>query len=944
MAKPFRKLSKGRRRRGVSSVIGTIFFILVVFIVMAIIVTMFNSFYSFTKQDMGIQQMNQQRSETSLSDASFQFGTPALANSGKYFPENSISTSTSASVDTNGPGGGTEYTFERKLFYVSSTGLYWAFYSNGASIVYRTSPDGISWSAATTLTSSVTSISNTAEGYDFSAWVSGSSLYYIATGYDLGDDDFRFNSGTLNAPAAGSIAGTITLNTEVSVATADPVYSFGTIVVSSATTPVAWVSIEEKASATSDALIYLMDCSLTTATQCNTATNWATSTHYTMANDHDYPNELVPLSASGELVLIYDDSQGIFTTADKFETGALDIQTYSGTAWTTTAVTIPTTPDYDLSRASAVAIGSIVYFAGYADTATGDTTGEIYFWALTYPNTVTTPVALVTSAANWDVGVSQNGTSTSVADITIAYGSGSNVYWEFNPSVSTSTPGTGWSTAQTISTSETDVSGLQSTVSGTWGVIWSSGSASPFMLKFAFLANSLSLDQMNVPTVITTSTEDATSYSSENKLFFSEGLWWDFFSDGTNLAYSTSPDGVVWSAETNVGTGGPPAGATAHGYTITAFQSGNSIYLAASYLNGYFGWRQGVFEASGTIAFSSSWNAASLSSGETATGPISIEVDYSENVWVALGVSPSSGNYGIQVYELPSGTGSVTFTNILTSATSTSLVGCIILPPSTGIGAVLVWGTNSVTGAVSIQTSSGSTFGTAVSPANDYVLGSSDAEIVNNMVYFAGLASTSTGASVGTLDYWDFSVGASATSTPILINSATEPWQAGLIPGPTAGSLVLFDAYYSTLAYYTSSNYGATWGSNATLTTLSPIITGLATSSQGTFAVSWTSGNIANYNVQFAAIPSISLASSSSFPVNAISLYVYNSATGVLAAHFDTIASASGVLGSFNYWINEGTTVTIPLSIFSWTTSTSYVITVDTSNGVLVSNSVTSAS
>jgi len=61
------------------------------------------------------------------------------------------------------------FQYQRKSFRAS--GLFWVFYSNGTNMVYRTSSDGATWSAATTVRAA-------ADGYEFSIWFDGQYLHY----------------------------------------------------------------------------------------------------------------------------------------------------------------------------------------------------------------------------------------------------------------------------------------------------------------------------------------------------------------------------------------------------------------------------------------------------------------------------------------------------------------------------------------------------------------------------------------------------------------------------------------------------------------------------------------------------------------------------------------------------------------------------------------------
>jgi hypothetical protein len=72
-------------------------------------------------------------------------------------------------VGTSTSSAATSFPFQRKSFYAN--GRFWVFYSDGTNMVYRTSTDGSTWSAATTVRAA-------ASGTDFSIWFDGTYLHY----------------------------------------------------------------------------------------------------------------------------------------------------------------------------------------------------------------------------------------------------------------------------------------------------------------------------------------------------------------------------------------------------------------------------------------------------------------------------------------------------------------------------------------------------------------------------------------------------------------------------------------------------------------------------------------------------------------------------------------------------------------------------------------------
>ena len=129
-----------------------------------------------------------------------------------------------------------------------------------------------------------------------------------------------------------------------------------------------------------------------------------------------------------------------------------------------------------LFSSSASAISNTVYFAGLASGSAGVTTGTINFWSFTYGGAGTsTETQLQGTTGGWSVSISDEPSKTLI----VYYGSGSNLYM-----LSSVNYGTTWSSALTISSSETSVTGVSAADNGI-GAIWTSGSSSPFNVRFA---------------------------------------------------------------------------------------------------------------------------------------------------------------------------------------------------------------------------------------------------------------------------------------------------------------------------------------------------------------------------------------------------------------------------------------------------------------------------
>lgn len=457
----------------------------------------------------------------------------------------------------------------------------------------------------------------------------------------------------------------------------------------------------------------------------------------------------------------------------------------------------------------------------------------------------------------------------------------------------------------------------------------------------------------------------ATINSDGNKLVYAAGMWFDFFicdiSGSYDLSYTSSFDGVSWSAISTPG--GSLSGLTS-GSAFGVYLVGTTIYIGVSYYSSAnFVYATGTLTSGGTPAapagtFTQPTAAVTLSTGGgyKTLGPISMEVDSAGNTWVALTVA-KGGTTSIQVYEHAAGTSISTWSaNIAPTSNpnlgslSTNAVPVILSPPS-GIsttGAILIYetgsGTTSSTGQISlITTTTVSASGWTIvislggSGLSDYSLTSSSAVMDGYILCFAGLASTSTGATSGTLNFWSFEFTTSLTAGTLYpqtkIETATASWQAALtVSGST---LTLFDDPSGTsVQSHTSSTIGATWSISTIDATSESAINGLSPAF-GSAAVTWTnSGGL----IRFLALSSLTLVNNSGFPVELVSLFVSNPATNTLIAIYFNNSSEF-----FDYWTGAGSTSVTP-AYFGYSASTNYLVTVVTSTGVIVSDTFTSLS
>ncbi len=457
-----------------------------------------------------------------------------------------------------------------------------------------------------------------------------------------------------------------------------------------------------------------------------------------------------------------------------------------------------------------------------------------------------------------------------------------------------------------------------------------------------------------------TTTSDATDLTSQRKLLYSSGLWWDFFSSGTNIVCVTSSDGLTWSSTTTIVTGSSSVGGS-HGYDFSVWLGGASTLYYAIAPNGgvgntQFNWRYGTLSSSGCGSISWTIAQTQITTTNVAQGPLSIETDAGGNTWVAL-TTLSGATYHLEVWHHASGALAGTWVKEDDIAGGTVETKGIILPYPCGVAAgcaVLAYGTAFETGATSIISSTCTptcaTWSAAITTTSDYLIGSSSAVVIGNTLYFAGLGSSSTGQSTGTLNFWSFPIGGASTPPETTIESTMSDWDAALSSSTT--TLVLFEETSgTTIEYRTSVTFGATWyplltSGPISISTTETSAAGISAAYSGTFAATWTAGASSPFSIRFASLSMLSVVDSSVFAVHLIGSYVYQPNTNTLIAHYDIISSGSGVApnGLFDFWVGAGSQMDIPLpfNTFNWVVTTAYLVTVSSDGGIVVSETLTS--
>jgi hypothetical protein len=125
------------------------------------------------------------------------------------------------------------------------------------------------------------------------------------------------------------------------------------------------------------------------------------------------------------------------------------------------------------------------------------------------------------------------------------------------------------------------------------------------------------------PSIVGSSTTTyATLYPYQRKTFYAQGRRWVFYSDGSNIVYRTSTDGLTWTSAVTVRSGG--------------FGNGFSIWFDGTYLHYAWAWasslyyRRGMPNSDGSIT----WSAPEQTIPFTSVAYPSIAVDSNGYAWI----------------------------------------------------------------------------------------------------------------------------------------------------------------------------------------------------------------------------------------------------------------------------------------------------------------------
>jgi len=123
-----------------------------------------------------------------------------------------------------------------------------------------------------------------------------------------------------------------------------------------------------------------------------------------------------------------------------------------------------------------------------------------------------------------------------------------------------------------------------------------------------------------MPVTLGTSTNvNATTYPFQRKCFYTQGKFWVFYSDGTNLVYCTSANGTTWNSPTTVRAG-------FYGHFFSIWFDGTYVHYVHSQTS-VIHYRRGTPNADGTITWSASEQTVSTDSDSAYVPHLSVDTN-----------------------------------------------------------------------------------------------------------------------------------------------------------------------------------------------------------------------------------------------------------------------------------------------------------------------------
>jgi hypothetical protein len=359
------------------------------------------------------------------------------------------------------------FPFQHKGFYAA--GRFWVFYSDGSNMVYRTSTDGSTWSAATTIRAA-------AYGSTFSVWFDGTYLHYAYAGGYITLDNSIVASGTSIYYRRG------TPNTDGTITWSAPEQTVSTTynrvfhpMVSVDSNGYVWIGYMDIDSG-NYAHPYVIKSGNKDGTWGTTPTGFPyllSSTSWTMATV-----SVIPLT-SGKMLALY------IVTSGSAPYGGIRARRWDGSAWGTEVTT--TSAAYKMAYYSAVAQGDDVHLVFLKNTGYDIIYTKYSYASNSFSAETTLQVGATSSSAPV---ISINPSTNDLCVFWAGYPTSNHIYYR-KYTVSTGQ----WETAvDWIAETETLTGNDRLTCfymaysnSNYMGLVYMTKTASPYNVKFAFL-------------------------------------------------------------------------------------------------------------------------------------------------------------------------------------------------------------------------------------------------------------------------------------------------------------------------------------------------------------------------------------------------------------------------------------------------------------------------
>jgi len=316
--------------------------------------------------------------------------------------------------------------------------------------------------------------------------------------------------------------------------------------------------------------------------------------------------------------------------------------------------------------------------------------------------------------------------------------------------------------------------------------------------------------------VNTTTSSEAISLTTQRRTFYASGRHWVFYSDGTNFSYSTSTDGVTWSAKilVHAATSGP--------YCGVWFNGTNVSYACTSIGPTYY--RSGIPNSDGTI----SWVAAEQNIGVqgTASAYPSITVDNTGCPWISITGSDNYPNVTTSSTCNGTWTTAASFPYKLNSTSSGSWVTIIVPLSGNKTAAFYTKG-----GLLYAKTWNGTAWSSAGSSASNVLHGEwmSASALTNDNV------SVTFPKSATSIMYIEYNSSTSAFGAESTINSSIST-VASLSVDTANNNLTIFWSDSSTNVYYKNYTYASQAWSNPVVFATNPATTYLVSASHQAYS------------------------------------------------------------------------------------------------------------